>query len=92
MAPPHRPIGNPCYSKSKIFLSPGHIRRKRSHVFEQICAVTALNVLHDHAEVLPGLKGAVHRHNERIVCERHDVTLGENLINLMEKKMVYTFI
>ena len=63
-------------------VEPGHVRRKGSHVLEQVGAVAAFDVLHDHAEVLLRLEGAVHGHDERIVREGHYVALGEHLVNL----------
>ena len=68
---------------------PGHIRRKWSHIFEQISAVTPLHILHDHAEVLLGLEGAVHGNDERIVSERHDVTFRKNLVHLQKQNYIF---
>ena len=61
---------------------PCHIMREGSHVLEEVCAVTPLNILHHHAEVLPALEAAVHGDHEGIVGEGEDVSLSEHLLNL----------
>ena len=57
--------------------------REGSHVLEEVCAVTPLNILHHHAEVLPALEAAVHGDHEGIVGEGEDVSLSEHLLNLL---------
>jgi hypothetical protein len=39
--------------------------------------------------VLLRLEGAVHRHHERVVGERHDVSFRKNLVNLQPDGKVY---
>ena len=65
-----------------VVLVPGHVWREGSHALEKVGAVAALDVLHDHAEVLARLEGAEHGHDEGIVGERHDITLGKHLVDL----------
>ena len=61
---------------------PCHIGGEWSHILEQVGTVAALDVLHDHAEMLPRLEAAVHGYHERVVREGHDVTLRKHLLNL----------
>ena len=68
---------------------PGHVVGEGSHVLEEVGAVPALHVLHHHAQVLPALKAAVHRHHERVVGEGEDVPLGEHLLHLYTHCTVY---
>ena len=56
---------------------------------EMAGAVSALHILHHHAEVLPALEAAVHRHHERVVGEGEDVPLGEHLLHLYTHCTVY---
>jgi len=61
---------------------PGHICREGPHAFQEVGTIAALHILHDHAEVFPGLEAAVHGHHEGIVGEGHDVPLGKDLLHL----------
>ncbi len=61
---------------------PGHISREGPHAFQEVGTIAALHILHDHAEVFPGLEAAVHGHHEGIVGEGHDVPLGKDLLHL----------
>jgi hypothetical protein len=61
---------------------PGHICREGPHAFQEVGTIAALHILHDHAEMFPGLEAAVHGHHEGIVGEGHDVPLGKDLLHL----------
>ena len=65
---------------------PGHICGEGSHVLEEVGTVSALHILHHHAEVFPRLEAAVHGDNKGIVRKGHDVPLGKHLFNLKNRK------
>lgn len=46
------------------------------------------NVFHDHAQVSPGLKGAVHGHHERVLSKSEDVSLYKGLLDLVPQHQV----
>ena len=52
------------------------------HILEEVGTVSALHILHHHAEMLPALKAAVHRDDEWIVGEGEDVSFSKDLLNL----------
>ena len=56
--------------------------REGSHVLQEIGAISPLYVLHHHTEVLLALKAAVHRHDEGVVREGEDISLGKHLLHL----------
>ena len=49
---------------------------------EMAGAVSALHILHHHAEVLPALEAAEHGDYEGVVSEGHDISLSKHLFNL----------
>ena len=56
-----------------------------SHVLEKVGTISTLDILHHHAEMLPALKAAVHRDDERVVGEGEDVSFSKDLLNLKEE-------
>lgn len=60
-------------------VEPREFDRQRAGGLEQRRAVAALDVLHQHAEVLLRLEAAVEAHDERVVGEGEDVALREHL-------------
>lgn len=46
------------------------------------------NIFHDHAQMPPGLEGAVHGHHERVLGKSEDVPLYKGLLNLVPQHQV----
>lgn len=46
------------------------------------------HILHDHAKVAPGLKGAEHANHKRVLRKREDVALHERLLDLVAQDQV----
>lgn len=46
------------------------------------------NILHDHAQVPPCLKGAEHRHHERVFSKGENVPLHKHLLDLVPQHQV----
>lgn len=46
------------------------------------------NILHDHTQVPPGLKGAVHGHHKRVLSEGEYVSLHKGLLYLVPQNQV----
>jgi len=69
-------------------IEPCHISREGPHVFQQVCTVSPLHILHHHAKVLPAFEAAVHGDHEGIVCEGHYVSFSKYLLNLVSQNQV----
>ncbi len=69
-------------------VQPGQVEGKGADVLEEGGTVAALDVLHDHAEVLLRLEAAQHAHHKGIVGEAHDVPLGKDLLHLVAHHQV----
>lgn len=52
------------------------------------CVSLTLHVLHHHAQVPPGLEGAEHGDDKRVLCERQDVPLHKGLLDLVPQDQV----
>ena len=46
------------------------------------------HIFHDHAQVAPGLKGAVHADNERVFCKSQDIPFHKGLLDLVSEDEV----
>lgn len=58
-----------------------HRRRKKKEKL-------TFDIFHDHAQVPPGLKGAVHGHHERVLRKGEDVSLHKGLLYLIPQHQV----
>jgi len=46
------------------------------------------HILHDHAQMSAGLKGAEHADHERVLCKCQDVSLNKHLLDLVSQNQV----
>lgn len=46
------------------------------------------HILHDHAQVAPGLKGAVHADDKRVFCKSQDIPFHKGLLDLVSEDEV----
>lgn len=68
-------------------LLPGCSTSTRANQNVSFCNLT-FHVLHDHAEVTPGFKGAEHADHKRVLCKGQDVAFHKDLLDLVPQHQV----